>query len=229
MATRTLLLTKNPYQYSNNHRMKFIYDGKLTTAFICPRVNGDATVGRPKERVYFRQESDRFASDELPVVSHLYYTKNTLDPAVGPIQTGLREIYGKIITTEVGNGRDDFMMDRILIEVTQDGTPNYDYQAVSAAKRTPLMNIYYRNETFLNENPAGVDLIKSNYDAYPQSGDALESIRQRPQNVSRESITLVSPMTGFRRMRAEYSVLAWSEVIRGLQIIVTRWNRRPYG
>lgn len=158
-------------------------------------------------------------------------------------------IYGRLSTHEIGNGEDDHILNKAILECTpkENATDNsvnwlqYTYGNQVGQQLDPVFTYELRNRTFVNQTRVfnNVDLINLNMNA-KGGANPFRSILTTPTNdtvnytidaseteVGRESLNMIAPMDKFRRTR--FSLL--SKVIakvRSITVSYKVFNRRNY-
>lgn len=159
----------------------------------------------------------------------------------------LREIPGRIVTHEAGDGVNDMLLERATLEAQEAellGSSNVPYYPEDfytydvSTLNEPVFEVFFRNAAYVNAVDQGVsvDLIKANMSARyaaniygsirqtPTEGSVLEA--QSDPGVYRESIALVAPMKKFRRSRIVFSTLGYTVIVRSLSLEYTYMRRR---
>lgn len=227
-----------PVTYSRWHRTKHT-DPRHLVMLSC---DDEDEVGRKGPHVYFVHQNSNFLYDEMPTAHYTVMSAGT--------RYIFREIPGRIIFHEVGDGVEDFLLDRVILEA-QEFEPmesedkavlaySYDlYTYDDATFREPVLMIHPRNAGYVGSGDSGTsyDLVRLNVEAQPTTNLYYNNARQTPAGtlntddpiVGRESVALVAPMTKFRKMRAEFSTKGYTVVVRSITIVASVMRRRTWG
>ena len=217
---------QRPYSYSKRWRMKY-NDRYHHTMIGYRKVIGQQT---PSLKVVFGSKSSGYVYDEYLAS---YYVTNR------PLATALpfREIRASVITHEIGDSENDYMLDKVIVDMQYDSS-RYGMYSYETLYPDPVVYVDARSKIYGNDQPNKlVDLVAANQ-AVMTSINPFVSVRQAPGdtnvasndiNVHRESIALVAPMIKFRRSRYQIISLQKVSTIRSLQIIMTEFPRRTWG
>jgi hypothetical protein len=223
MATEFYATDNRPYSYSRRWRMK--YNSQRHHTAIGYRQAEDEKL----KLVMGFKHPNYYYDEYLP----LYYSTNALG---GPFP--FREIPGILITPELGDTENDYLLDKVVVDMQYDSVRYgfYTYDAVSNADPTVVVDV--RSPAYHNQTPTKrVDLVALNQTAMPSLNPFI-SVRQAPADTDissddvaayRESIALVSPMIKYRRMRLEFRTLQKVTTMRSFQVIFTEYPRRTWG
>jgi hypothetical protein len=164
LRTRFIGEDNRPYTYSRRWRMKFNLSRFITAK--CYKKTSSTPV---KLRGAFWANLQNFRYDEYFGMGNFtqYYLKNlvptTLDyQGIYPF----REIGGIVVTHDIGNGENDYQLDKLIVDAQCDTksygpyqlpnvvpattTPPYTY---NAALPDPIVNVELRNTSYMGETP----------------------------------------------------------------------------
>lgn len=257
----TGIYTDRPFTGSRLGRVWFRYNGKSCFPLVYPKQGADTVHTAPFDgsvpgngpgsesafpkkgfRLFMMWKNPLYLYDEFCM---LYYNAGKS----GVYRTiGCTEIPAYIITHEMGNGENDYILDKIIVDCQMD-TRHYDaYHYHGTDNADPYLKVDTRNAAFASEtSPTSQDVIKLNMASKP-GRNPLQSYRQVPipttaqgtagdqtftkssdeVATSRESIALVSPRTRFRRCRIEFGTRQNIVMLQGITINLTEFSRRTY-
>lgn len=219
-------IDRRPYSHSKRWRMKY-NDRYHHTMLGYRRVLNQAT---PSLKVVFGYKAAGYVYDEY---LSGYYLTNRPQAAALPFH----EIRATVITHEIGDSENDYMLDKVIVDMQYDAS-RYGFYTYEPSYPDPVVYVDARSKLYANDAPATIlDLVARNQTAMP-SINPFVSVRQPPGdtnvssndiNAHRESLALVTPMVKFRRSRYQIISLQKVSTIRSLQIIMTEFPRRTWG
>jgi hypothetical protein len=231
-----LIKASYPKTWSKRHRVTFMAPHIIKAVIF----EDPATQLSDGTRVLFWMKDHDFFYDEYPTAHY-----NTLTGVVC-----LREIPAKVVFHEVGNGANDSILVRAVLEAQEieplgtTGSPDYHtdlytYNAVTFQE--PKLNVQLRTQGYANHIDRGttIDLVALNMAAW---GDAniYAGIRETPGEVAtgqafdetgtaRESIRLNAPFSKFRTARMTFETAGYTYIIRSIALVWTDYGRKQYG
>lgn len=233
-----IMKTQRPTTFSRWHRVKHT-DPRHMIAVVCDN-ESDPDYRGP--RLYFVHKHRDYLYDEYPRV---HYTTS----ASGK-QYWMKEIPARIVTHEVGDGVEDFLLDRVVLEA-QEFEP---LEAISPDQVVYSFNLYTYNLDTYNEpqlmiHPRSIgyvgaedpgesyDIVYKNAQAQGMTNLYYGSPRQSPVGiintddpvVGRESVALVAPMTKFRKMRMDFKTKGYTVIVRSIVAVASVQRRRTWG
>lgn len=170
----------------------------------------------------------------------------------------LKDIQGEVIFHEQGNGKDDYLLQRVIAEISP--TPEGVVSEYLSPNEDPVLDISLRNSIYMGDvieqttNPyTNFDLVKNNMLAKKGrnpfisamqtpnepndfSGDKVKASTEQRWNqnglvgyTARESLILLAPLNSkFRRMRMKFKSKL-TAVIRSFTLYIIEKKRRGYG
>lgn len=244
-----------PYTHSRRWRMKFNH-GRFTTPLLYRRTGGDNT----KLQGFYWQNRSNYLYDEYPVDMNLgpgvgvkvysrYSAFNTPPPDNaydGPYP--FREIPARVVTHDIGNGENDFQLDKIILDAQYDTKTYLQYSyagrptVYGAHPADPKLVFESRNTTYADEVPtATIDLVQRNYQALqwvnpwrsrmntPGGTSGSPSEFHAGDIITRESLVFVTPFLKYRRGRIYLETEQKMTTIRSVQVLATEFGRKTYG
>jgi len=225
-----------PYSCSRRWRMKFNRNRLSTVIGYRKDEPGTAeaplTNPLPQIRVYYAHLKENFVYDEYDA---LYYNTD---------QTGtlrnicFREIPARIVTSEIGNGQDDYMPGKIVIDTQYDSQHYHGYIYDEDLVADPKVFLHVRSAVYAGQTPDKYyELVSLNMRARPAQ-NPFESTMQTPGDTTiadnetasyRESLVLTTPMAKFRRARLDIQTDQKMTTIRSLSVELVQFVRRSYG
>lgn len=162
-----------------------------------------------------------------------------------PSMAKLLYIWGQLSTHEIGNGEDDHILNKVILECTpkEDVTDQFiDYNRYTyITQNDPYLGYELRNRTYVNQLARfnEIDLVALNMAAKgglnpfrsimttPTTDTTNYTIDGSETEVGRESLNLIAPMSKFRRTRFRLLSKVIAK-IRTLTVSYKVFNRRNY-
>lgn len=217
-----------PYSHSKRWRMKF---NRGRYASGQPYRAQEADTPLPKARMYFTQQQANFLYDEYDAP----WFSTTRTGSVIP----LKEIPALLVTHEIGDGENDYKIDKVHADINYDTVRYGAYTYNAVANADPSFIVDLRSQNYAGQTPQKrLDLIALNMAVKPGINPFI-SVRMTPGDIDippneeaiyREALALRAPLTArFRRCRVEVGTLQKATSVRNIMIQVTEYPRRTWG
>lgn len=212
------------------------------TRFTSAKVYRKLTDPTVKIRGFFWVNKSNYRYDEYanmypnPALQYYQYQAPVVPLGyIGPYP--FHEIAGSVVTHDIGDGENDFILDKVVFDAQYD-TKNYRQYTYNVNKADPTLVIELRNTSYQNETPTlTYNAIALNNAAVPGLNPWVSrsntpggtTISSNDVAATRESLALVVPFSKYRRLRIYATTIQKMTTIRSIQVYSTEFVRRTYG